>query len=158
MSVLRAFLVVSIVGCSSSASNSTWTYTVNFESVAAAVSADSLEVNVYDASLPDSTCDVLIVARRSQGTLPKPVVSVAPTPICTLVAGGGGVSVRYGKYSVLAVAKRQTQDWLIGCNTQYVTHDEDPGTLPIELTNFDEKVEVQPTTCQSVSAHCSRGC
>jgi hypothetical protein len=155
---IRALVLSSIVGCSSSSSNSTWTYTVNFESLSAAVSADTLEVDVYDASLPDSTCDVLIVARRSQAALPKPVVSVPPTPVCTLATGHGGVSVKYGKYSVLAVAKHQGQDWLIGCNTQYVTHDEDPGTLPIELTNFDEKVEVPATKCQSLSAHCSSGC
>lgn len=158
MRLVCALVLASIVGCSSSSSNSTWNYTLNFESVAAAVSADTLEVDVFDATLPDSTCDVLIVARRSQGTLPKPVVSVPATPICTLAGGKGGVSIKYGTYSVLAVAKRQGQDWFIGCNTQYVTHDEDPGTLPIELTNFDEKVEVQATTCQSLSAHCSGGC
>jgi hypothetical protein len=154
----RAFVFVFLLGCSSSGSGSSWNYTVNFESVAAAVSADTLQVDVFDAKAPQADCADLVVARRANLSLPKPAVSVPPTPICSLAGGKGGVSVPFGTYTVLVVAQSKGQDWLIGCNTQYVTKDEDPGTLPIELTSFSDKVQVQGTACQSLSAHCSGGC
>jgi hypothetical protein len=152
-------LLAGLPACSSkSTSPSTWNYTVNFQSVAAAVSVDTLEVNVYDATLPDSDCAALVQKRRAKVDLPKPLVSVAATALCDLANGQGAVTVPYGTYALLVVARHKSQDWLIGCNVQHVTRDEDPGTLQIDLTNFDESVLVPPTGCQTLSSHCSGGC
>ena len=151
-------LAVPALACASKASPSTWNYTVNFESVAAAVSADSLETTVFDGTKDEGRCDAVVEARRTKVPLPNAVVSIPTTAICALTNGGGRVDVAYGKYSVLVVAKHQGRDWLIGCNTQYVTHDQDPGTLAIDLTNFDDSVQVAPTSCASLSAHCGGGC
>jgi hypothetical protein len=159
---LRVYGIVSwiavVLGCSSDTTPSTWHYTVNFESVAAAVSVDTLEVDLFKATTDDVRCDVLVEARRTKAPLPTAVASIPATPLCALRGGGAGVTVAYGKYSVLVVAKHQGQDWLIGCNTQYVTPDEDPGTLPIELTNFDQTVQVPATQCQTLGARCAGGC
>jgi hypothetical protein len=144
--------------CSSKSDGpSTWTYTLDFQSVSAAVSVDTLEVSVFDATKEGGECSSLVEGRRTHADLPKAVATVAPA-ICDVTRGQGSVTVGYGTYSVLVVAKHQGQDWLIGCNKQYVTKDEDPGTLPIEVTNFDDTVLVPATTCQSLSAHCGGGC
>jgi hypothetical protein len=151
--------LVALVACSAKSSGpSTWSYAVNFHSVASAISTDTLEVSVYDATLPDTGCAVLVQQRRSNAELPKPLVSVPATSLCDLAGGQGQLTVPYGTYQILVVGKHKGQDWLVGCNTQHVTRDEDPGTLQIDLTNFDDSVLVAPTACQTLSAHCSGGC
>ncbi len=154
-----AALTAGLVACSAKSSGpSTWSYSVNFHSVAAAVSADTLEVSVFDATLPDTTCAVLVQKRRSKVELPRPTVSVPATATCDMASGKAQVTVPYGTYQLLVVAKHKGQDWFVGCNTQHVTRDVDPGTLQIDLTNFDDSVLVTPTACQTLSAHCSGGC
>jgi hypothetical protein len=156
--VALSVLLLPMLACSSKSTTSTWTYTVDFGSVAAAVSADTVGVEVYDGTKDDTHCDALVEARRTKVPLPKAVASIPATTVCALTNGGGRIDVPYGKYSVLVVARRQSQDWFIGCNTQYVTPDEDPGTLPIPLTNFDDTVQVAPSSCTSLAAHCGGGC
>ena len=152
-------LLAGLSACSSkSSSPSTWSYTVNFQSVAAAVSVDTLEVSVFDATLPDTSCATLVQKRRTKVELAKPLFSVPATALCDLANGQGAVTVPYGTYSLLVVARHKSQDWLIGCNVQHVTRDEDPGTLQIDLTNFDDSVLVPPSGCQTLSSHCSGGC
>ena len=154
-----AVVGLTLTACSAKSSGpSTWNYAVNFHSIASAVSTDTLEVSVFDATLPAPSCAALVQKRRSKVELPKPLISVPATAVCDLANGQGQMTVVYGTYQVLVVGKRKGQDWLIGCNTQHVTRDEDPGTLQIDLTNFDDSVLVAPTGCQTLSSHCSGGC
>lgn len=158
-SVIGAVLACAgVCACGTKASGpSTWSYSLDFGSVAAAVSVDTVEIAVFDGTTDATKCETLVQKRRSKAELPK-AVSTASSSVCDLASGKTQTTVNYGTFRVLAVAKRQGQDWFIGCNTQYVTRDEDPGTLAIALTNFGDNTIVAGTACQTVTDHCNGAC
>jgi hypothetical protein len=157
---LAAVVPISVVACSSeapptSAPKTTYNYLIDFQSKDAAVSVDTLIIQVFEAQ---SSCSSLTLKRTSGGDLPKPVGQVGPVDVCDVLTNKGGlVTVPYGSFSILVVARRGDKDWFIGCATQRV--DVQTGEPPvITLTNFDNTVTVSPTSCPSVSAHCRKEC
>jgi hypothetical protein len=98
------------------------------------------------------------LARTSGGTLPTAIRQLDPVSVCDLVTNkGDAVTVPYGTFSVLVVATRSAQDWLIGCGTEHVgPQTGDPPVIP--LTNFNTQVVIPPTGCASVTAHCQKEC
>jgi hypothetical protein len=129
-------------------------YAIGFPSVAAAVAADEVQVGAYpDAG--ESTCLSLVQKRRSQQVLPAPVappVSIAPCDVADAPAIETGV----GRVALLAVARRQGADFLIGCAVQDVARGVAPASIPLAL--FSNAVAVPATACTTLSSHCGGAC
>ncbi len=134
------------------------TYAIVFPSTAAAVSADSVKVFVFDAadSGVDRLCPNLVIARRSNQALPSPLAESRTTPPCDLVLGKGQITVSYGVRAILAVAQKEGADYLIGCAVQNVA--EGSAQVPVQLALASSTVSVPPTTCATLTDHCSNRC
>jgi len=148
-----------LVACSSDKTGSqaatTYAFSIDFQSKDAAISVDTVHIEVYDAK---STCSSLTLKRTSGGQLPTPVAQIDPVNVCDLLASKGGVvEVPYGTFSILVVASRSGKDWLIGCASEQVGPQS--GSPPtITLSNFDNSVNVPLSPCPNVTAHCAQQC
>ena len=92
-------------GCGTKASGpSTWSYTVDFGSVASAVSVDTVEVSVFDVAVVGARCDNLVAARRSKADLPKTVAAFSSST-CDLARNRVPVTVAYATYSIMIVGR-----------------------------------------------------
>jgi hypothetical protein len=133
-------------------------YTITFPSTAAAVATDTVEVLVFDVADagPADICPTLMSARRSNQSLPAALVDATPTSPCDLAAGRGAVTVSYGVRAVLAIAKKGTSDYLLGCAIQNIG--EGSTQVPVQLALATTALTVPPTTCASLSDHCANKC
>jgi hypothetical protein len=147
-------------------------YAINFPSTSTAVATDTVEVLAFDATdaiATASDCLTLITKQKSQADLPKAPVLLARTqvtPVCSLLDGTGGADagaslgalagLTYGKRTLLAVGRRQGQDFVIGCATAEITSAE--STIEIQVQPANETVVVPQTACTSVSDKCNGGC
>jgi hypothetical protein len=156
---LCAFSFAALAACGSretqSAPPTTFAFSIDFQSKEAAISADTVHIEVFD---PQTSCSSLTLKRASGSTLPTPVAQLDPVSVCDLVTSKAGtVAVPYGTFSVLVVATRGGQDWLIGCGVEHIGVQ--TGEPPvITLSNFDNQVQIPTTTCPDVTAHCMQQC
>lgn len=147
-------------------------YQVSFASTRVAVAADAIQVSVFDATngAPSGTdCLTLITKQKSKADLPKAPLLLAQTdvvPICDILStetATGGASkgalptITYGKRTFLAVVKRGTTDFFLGCAEAEI------GTadvlVDIQVTQVDETVQVPATTCATLGDKCrNTGC
>lgn len=139
----------------------TWEYQINFFSKDAAISADTLDVTVFDATVSGHDCQSLVARRRTSQSLPTPALATTSQPVCGLLSESAPTSAAtpYGDYSVLVVARRGTKDWLIGCQLQQVFQTTETPPLQIDLTPFDNTVQVLLASgCSSLSQYCQGQC
>ena len=137
------------VGSQSSPPTST-TYQLRFPSAAVAVASDTLEVMVFDASVPGADCLSLAIARKSGEDLPASPVLLRDTgavSTCTLEQSQGQSTfdVTYGARSFLAIAQRDGRDFFLGC-TQ-ATLAEGGSTIDIWLAESSIGTMVPATSC-----------
>jgi hypothetical protein len=154
--VLGALLVAA---CGSSegrrAPPTTWSYGIDFQSKDAAVSVDTLEISLFDASA--GGCAELVAMRRSDADL-SPIARVDSVALCDVLGDhAGALTGPYEAVSVLVVAKKAGKELLIGCAAQAAAPME--GDVPVvTLTNFDDTVIIMPSACKSVAAYCAHAC
>ncbi|MDB4934220.1 MAG: hypothetical protein JWP87_1192 [Labilithrix sp.] len=138
---------------------SSGSYTVSFPSTAAAVATDTVQLLVFD--VPASTterndfCLTLIQGRKRQDPQ-KPLLANTPVNICEMLGGRKPITIPYGEKAVLAVAKRKSNDFLIGCVIQ--TFGDGDALLDIDLALVDVGVSVPDTTCATVGDFCGQKC
>jgi hypothetical protein len=137
-----------------------WEYQINFLSKDAAISADTIEVTIFDASTPNADCQQLVQRRRTKQQLPAAFSGPTSLSLCDALSSPSPTATTpYGDYSVLVVAKRGSKDWLIGCQLQQVSEQAPALPLPIGLTPFDNTVQIQPAPgCASLSQYCQGQC
>jgi len=157
-------LVVCSVACSGNGKASppsTYTFGINFLSIGAAVQVDTLEVSLFDLNATHTDCQTLFFARVSGAQLPPTAIPVENVSTCDVaVSQAGGLTVPYGTYAVLVVAKQGTVPLYAGCAAEAATSGDDPANPPIvELTRFNASVPVPPaTTCTTIADHCAGRC
>ena len=166
--LLLAALAAGSVACTS-AKPAGGTFTIGFPSTAAAVVTTTVQVSAYNAARPD-TCQTLVETRRTNGSLPTPVVQTSPVTPCQLLSGGGNLSVSvFGDYAFLAVGQyvplgqSTPADFLVGCAAQTISATNTNVFIPVELTSYTVALPTTPdggiaVTCQSLSQHCTGGC
>lgn len=147
-------------------------YQVSFGSIKIAVAAESLQVTVFDATnaQKDGTdCLTLITKERSGADLPGGALRLGQTgvvPVCDIVLDtasdpaarkGALPAISYGKRTYLAVTKRGTADFFIGCASADLTANSAPVDIP--LSQADVTVQVPDTTCATLGDKCRQtGC
>jgi hypothetical protein len=135
-------------------------YDLRFPSTAVAVATESVQVMVFDASVPGADCLSLATARQSGVDLPASPVLLADTgaqPICTLTQGQGTLEVSYGLRSFFAVSQRQGQDFFFGCTQTDLEADNPP--VDVWLAEAKVGTTVPVTTCLTLSQKCGgSGC
>jgi hypothetical protein len=157
--LLLSSLLTVVLGTASCGTKSSSTgYEIAFPSIAAAVAVDTVQVLVFDTS----DCTTLVESRRSGQPLPPTILAGPPTSPCSLASGGGSLSVSNGNRALLAIAQypdpvtHQDKDFLIGCVVQNIA--DGSAVVPIRLTLINQTVAVPPTTCMTLSQHCSKQC
>lgn len=152
-----------LAACSSSTTPGqavTGTYTVTFPSVAAAVATNKLQVYVFDESDGSNQCGSLVQKQKAGAQLPATVVASSPVSICSFEnasSTSNNLGVPFGTYEVMVVALDATgADFLIGCTSQ--TFSASQATVSVPLTFASSQTSVPPTSCSSLSQHCSSGC
>ncbi len=142
-------------------------YQLSFASTRIAVAADAIQVTVFDATNGAQTstdCLSLITKQKSAADLPKGALLIGQTevvPICDVFNDAEGKrgalpEISYGKRSFLAVVKRGTADFFLGCAEANVTASEI--TVDIPVTQADETVQIPTTTCANLSDKCKNSC
>jgi hypothetical protein len=149
-----------VIACTAPASGpSNGTYTVAFPSTAAAVATDTVQLLVFDVpSAPaerNDFCLTLIQSRKRQDPQ-KPVLTNTPVNICEMLGGRKPITLTYGEKAILAVAKRKSADFLIGCAIQ--TFGDGDALLDIPLALVDVGISVPDTTCATVGDFCGQRC
>jgi hypothetical protein len=151
--------VVVIAACGGEPDPAKGTYTLRFPSTQAAVATDTVQVLLFDVpkdpTARANACSDLIASRKRRDTL-QPAVTHAPVNICDLLAGNKPLTMPFGEHVVLAIAQRDAQDFLYGCNIQTLGDGDAP--LPIALSLADIARPIPPTDCTTVAAFCSRAC
>lgn len=135
------------------------TYTLRFPSTETAVATDTVQLLLFDAPKePDAratVCADLIASRKRRDTLDARITE-APVNICDLLAGNRPLTIPFGELVVLAIAQREGQDFLYGCNIQTIGDGDAP--LPIALSLADVGRATPATDCTSVDAFCRGAC
>jgi hypothetical protein len=149
-----------VVACTAPAGDpSSGSYTVSFPSTAAAVATDTVQLLVFEVpSAPaqrNDFCLTLIQGRKRQDPQ-KPILANAPVNICEMLGGRKPITIPYGEKAVLAIAKRKSTDFLIGCAIQ--TFGDGDALLDIDLALVDVGVAVPDTTCATVGDFCQQHC
>ena len=133
-------------------------YTVNFPSVQAAVAVDTLQVMAFDAET-DDVCQSLVERRRSGQELPACLAETKALPTCSFLGEEPNaetqLTVGFGRRALLAIAKRGTDDFLLGCTLQDVA--KETTATPIDVAILPG-TRVPATTCTSLSQRCSGAC
>lgn len=150
----------SLLACSSTkyvdADAAPGSYNVLFPSTAAAVATDTVQIWVFGGDAGTATCLSLVQKRQSHQALPPALITSDPTPPCDLAAGKGGVTIPFGKVSVLAVGTRKGNDFLVGCTEQQL--DSAAASVDVYVSLASNTQSVPTTTCTALSTFCSGGC
>jgi len=156
----------SMVACSKDDGPADGKFTVDFPSVAEAVSVDKIQVFVFDAQDNPDLCHQLVQGRSTGGQFPtevnkRPVVQLA-TPVtfavCDLVKSPDSVTlpaVTFGDRAVVVVGTSLNQDKLIGC--QPVTTGAGDLDKPIPLSVIGD-TDLTHSSCQTLRQHCDGNC
>lgn len=132
------------------------TFTVAFPSTNVAVATETLDTSVFVVSRDDA-CEDIFERRRTNQTLPTPLVSTGPLRTCDVLGGRGEpLQVGLGNRAFLVVGKARGEEIVMGCEVAYV---DDRSTAPmVRLTLFDRNTEIPATTCGSLADRCSGTC
>jgi hypothetical protein len=152
-----------LAGCSAGTNNqpsppTLAEYDISFPSTAAAVSVDTIQTWVFDASTPKTNCASLLVARSSGTPLPNDLAHIDPVALCDLLQNGskGTIDpVPYGNVVFLVVAQRQGNDYFSGCVLATLSQTSSRVSVQLEQVTF---TPIPSTTCTSVSDHCNNKC
>jgi hypothetical protein len=142
------------IACSSSSSTTTTRYQIAFPSTGAAIAADTLEIQIFDHT-GGRDCVALVGARRvpAEAATLTPLQSQSVGVCALLQQSPAGLTVPYGDFAVLVVAKQGAKDFLIGCLDEQVgASSATPPT--VALTLFDTSIVVAPSVCPTIAAHC----
>jgi hypothetical protein len=146
-------LATGACGSDGSGSPASFPYAIDFQSEDAAVSVDTLEIDIF--SPPPEDCVSLVLARKGPEVL-RPTVREADVDVCDVLTGARGrLAAPYGDASILVVGRKGEKDVLIGCANVHAGSNAEPPV--VTLTNFDSTVTVKPRTCSTVAAYCARG-
>jgi hypothetical protein len=133
------------------------TYSIVFPSTAFAVATDNVQVFVFDGSVATNGCATLVQKRKSRADLPPTLVTLDPTPTCSLAhATGGQFTVSLETVSVLVVAERGAEDLLIGCAVQSLAADQTD--VAVTLTFASSSTSTPTTSCTTLADHCNGKC
>jgi hypothetical protein len=171
-----------VVACSSStevveipAQPTTAHYQVAFPSTNVAVTTETMQVFVFDAT--DTTkngtdCLTLITKRRSGGDLPADALKLfesEPASPCDLLSTTvasdkgepltgkkGALATTYGNRSFLVVTRRAGADYFLGCTTRAITSTDT--TVEVALSPADATISVPASMCASLSDKCAARC
>lgn len=149
-------------------------YQVIFPSAAVAATTETLQLLVFDATNDQkdfTDCLSLVTKRKSSADLPAAplkLIETESTP-CELFEtataseakqpiGGkkGTVELTYGARTFLVVAKRNKQDYFIGCSKTEVSTAET--TVEVALTPASPSIAVPATMCTTLSDRCANRC
>jgi hypothetical protein len=156
--------VAAIAGCSrpvdvQASQPASIEYEIVFPSTAAAVTTDSVDILVFDATASGADCLSLITTRQAGAPLPEAptlLMDSGPISTCQLASGSGTLDVSFGPRSLLAVAQANGQDLFTGC--AQIDLEADSTTVIVPIAQAGTATPLPPTACTSLSQKCHDGC
>lgn len=131
-------------------------YRLQFPSVAAAASTDTVELYLH-AGDEREICQELTLKRISKQPLPEDIVELPATSPCEILAGGGpNLDIAYGPTALLVVGRRSGDDFVIGCTRFEATSE--PFEVVVTLTLAGSSVAPPSSTCKELSDKCEGRC
>lgn len=158
-----AFMLASAsLSCGSSRAGevATWRYDLDFLSLSAAVSVDTVQAYAFARS-PEGTldCPALVNLLRSGQQLPAATARTDEAPLCEVDSGtAGALEAPFGRYWLLVLARRAGRSWLVGCANAEVTGADAGSAARVPLIPFDATVAIPRTSCPSLVARCAGSC
>jgi len=148
------------VGCGSSrAEDTTWRFDLDFRSVPAAVSVDTVQAFAFARDDGALDCPMLLAMLQRGQELPPPAARSDETPLCAVTsADGGRLRAPYGRYWLLVLARRGGRSWMVGCSGANVTSEAATPAPRVPLIPFDNTVAIPRTECATLTAKCAGGC
>jgi hypothetical protein len=133
-------------------------FSVDFPSVAAAVAAETLQVQAFEVT-GERLCQKLLELRKSGQDMPLVAAQTPPLRPCQFASAkdeATRIELPLDKrFAFLAVAQRGKEDLMLGCGTQDVTRTKN--VVPVSLALAEQK-SIPTTTCTTLSQHCASGC
>lgn len=128
-----------------------------FPSTAMAVAADALRFVVYDDPSPGACQRIYLKRITNQQNVPPVVLETSPVSVCTLALHGPDpIDLPLGKFSILAIASRGSDDILVGCTD--VALSSEGGEAAIHLALPGATPVPPPTSCSSLRDFCEFRC
>ena len=147
-----------LAACSAASDPAQDQYTLDFPSTASAVATETVQVLVFDPSptvAKAQLCATLLQKRKSNQSMGKAVVESTPVSPCDL-SRRGSVTVPFGEHAIVAIARKENKDYMLGCTFQTVAAGDPPAT--VYLTPVSSQVLTPATKCPALSNFCGRNC